>query len=210
MKTAIDYGAPPSPPGRGVRSRTALLIGLAVVVLAAVVVGTIAFTGGSDEVPDLGPIDRSAPPPTLSEEQKVTDALQKFFQYRDQAGAIPDPTFPLLSVHATGAELRSDVAAIQELKDQGLAAQRPPNTISEDRVTDVVIEGDKARATVCSISDGIVIHVDTGKPANDYPPNFAVTQLSKPELVREFGTWKVEFLNPGERWEGVAGCAVTS
>ena len=37
-----------------------------------------------------------------------------------------------------------------------------------------------------------------------------MTRRYTPELVREFGIWKVSFLNPQERWEGVAGCAVES
>ena len=141
--TATDYGVPPSPPGPGLRLRTALFIGLAVVVLAAVVVGVYAATYGED-LPDVA-IDRDPIPTTapMTEEQRVVDAVQKFFTYQDQAAAIPDPDFALLTVHATGAELQSDIEAMRKLRDQGQATQRPPNSISEDRVKVVSIEGDK-------------------------------------------------------------------
>ena len=210
VSTLVRSTGPPPPKRPGLRPRTALVIGVAVVMIAAVAVTAFALTSGDDQpqvVIDRDPIPTTQP---MTEEQRVADAVRKFFTYRDQAAAIPDPDFALLTVHATGAELAHDIEAIRQLRDQGQATSKPPNTITETRVKVVSIEGDKARVEVCSISDGIVVDAATRKPVHDYPPGFIETISYAPELVQEFGTWKVTFLNRQGRWEGVEGCAVDS
>lgn len=200
-------GPPGSPPGRGgLRSRTALMIGIGVVVLAVVLVG--ALTSFEEDPGPPVEIDTSPLPAPKTDEQQVVGTVETYLKIRDDAYDIPDPNYPLLSVYATGAQLQADVDAIVKLRDAGQATQDVPNSIAEDRVKLLSIEGDQARAEACVIGDGIVVEADTREPAYEYPPGFAVTRLYKIELVRSFGAWKVSVVTQVDRWEGVAGCAI--
>jgi hypothetical protein len=176
------------------------------VILAAALIGAFTFFGG-DGGSNGTHIDTTPQPPPMADEQQVKDTVENYFAASDKAYAIPDPAYPLLEVYATGAQLDADVAAISKLKDQGQATQTPPNSIKEDRVTVLLVNGDRARVEVCSISDGIVVDANTRQPAYDYPPGSSSTTQFTADLVREFGTWKVSVLTREQRWEGVAGCA---
>lgn len=191
----------------GWRRKPVVAIGFSLVILAGALIGAFTFFGG-DRGSSGTHIDATAPTRPQTEEQKVVETLNGLFKARYEASAIPDPAYPLLSVYATGPLLKADVDDLTRLKDQGLAAQAPPNSISERRVEVLSLEGDQAQAEVCSIDDGIVVHADTRQPAYEYPPGASTTTQFRAELVREFGAWKVSVLTRQQRWEGVAGCAV--
>lgn len=198
-------GSPPPPPG-GRRARLLVAV-LAVLILAGGAVGGFLLTrddstSSSDEVIAEG----QRTPKT--EEEKIVEAVKGYFRVDDEAFQGPHPDDPRYSIYATGPQLQAAVDAAKKVKEQGLAGRTPPNSITEQRVTVLSIDGDRARIRMCSISDGYLVHADTGKPAYDYPPGFAVTTLFSGEMVREGSAWKVFSLKREQRWEGVAGCAV--
>lgn len=207
VSTIVRPTGPPQPPQhRGLRSRTALLIGASVIVLVAILVVVTSLVDEPGRLP--AEIDTSPQSAPKTEEQKVVESVEGLFKARDDAGAIPDPGYPLLAVYATGALLQADVGDVQRLKDKGLAVELPANSITEERVKVVAINGDLAQVEVCSIDDSIIVHAGSREPAYEYPPGFAVTHLYALEMVRQFDSWKVAGLTRQQRWEGVAGCAV--
>ena len=197
---------PPQAPRR--RAWGALVIAaLVAILLAAGVAVALSSRGGSDSgrISALDGPDGTKP---KTEVEKVEEAYRNFRLADRRASEIPDPSSPLLAVYSTGPQLKAAVDAIEKLRRDGQATQQVPNSIGRTTVKVLSVEGDKARLTECSVSDGIVVRVDTRKPAYEYPPGFATTSLFIADMVRENGSWKAWSITREQRWEGVAGCAV--
>ncbi|MFN2505461.1 MAG: hypothetical protein ABR540_14750 [Acidimicrobiales bacterium] len=211
MSTAVRpdvQGSPPPPPGgRHTRLLVALL---AVIVLAgAAVAGVLLTRDDSTSSTDEVIADGQRAPKT--EEEKIVEAVKNYYRVDDEAfqePGGPNPNHPLYPVYAAGPQLQAAVDAAAKAKAEGIASRQPANSITEQRVTVVSIDGDRARIRVCSIDDGIIIRSDTGKPAYEYPPGYVVTALYTGEMVREGSAWKIWSLKREQRWEGVTGCAV--
>lgn len=197
---------PPQLPRRRGRG-TLVVLALVVVLLGAGIAVAITSRGGSDtdRISILDGPDGTKP---KTEAEKVEEAYRNFRLADRKASEIPDPTSPLLAAYATGPQLKAAVDAIEKLRRDGQATQQVPNSISRTTVKVVSVDGDKARVTECSVSDGIVVRADTRKPAFDYPPGFVTTSLFTAEMVRENGSWKAWSITREQRWEGVGGCAV--
>jgi hypothetical protein len=202
-----DVQGPPPPPRR--RGRGWVLVAILAVagligagVVAVVVAGDNPGPGPADDVVTEG---RPAP---KTEEQKIVEAVTNYFRVDDEAFEGPDPNHPLYPVYATGPAPQQAVDAVRKAQQQNIATRSPANSITEQRVTVLSINGDRAQISVCSIDDGQIVHADTGKPAYEYPPGHATTSLYAAEMAREGGTWKLWSLKREQRWEGVAGCAV--
>jgi len=209
MSTVVrpsDVEGPPPPSGR---SRPSLVLALVIVVLLAGAGAAVVVTrGGSSPEPSEDVVTQAEP---RTDEEKIVEAVKNYYRVDDEAfeGAHgPDPNHPLYPVYAAGPQLQTAVDAARKAKEQGLAGRRPANSVSNQKITVTSIEGDRARIKVCSVDDGIIVRVDTGKPAYDYPTGFAVTALLTGEMVREGGSWKVWSLKQDQRWEGIAGCDV--
>ena len=194
-------GPPPS------RSRRSLVVAL---VLAIVLMGAgVAVFLTRDSSPSASPqgvSSQGTQPKT--DEQKIVDAVKSYYKVDDEAFRGPDPDDPRYTLYATGPQLQAAVDAARKAKAQGLAGRKPANSITDQKVTVVSITGDQAQIRVCSVDDGYIVKADTGKPAYDYPPGFAVTALMSGQMVRDNGVWKLYTLKQDQRWDGVAGCAV--
>ena len=194
----------PSPPSR--RSPRSLLLALVIVVLLVGAGAAVVLTREGSSSPEPSEdVTTQAQPKT--EEEKVVEAVKSYFRVDNEALAGPNPDDPRYSAYATGTQLQAAVDATRKVKEQGLAGRHPANSITEQRVTVVSINGDQAQIRVCSIDDGYLVRSDTGKPAYDYPAGFAVTALYSGQMVREDRVWKLSVLRREQRWEGVTGCA---
>lgn len=207
MSTVVrppDVQGPPPPGGGGHRSLVAALV---VLVLLAGAVAAVLVTRDGSSTSSSEELATEAQRPKTDEE-KIVENVKNYYRVDDEAFEGPDPNHPLYSVYAAGPQLQAAVDAARKAQQQNLAGRKPPNSITEQRVTVVSIEGDRARIRVCDIDDGQIVRADTGKPAYDYPPGFVVTALMTGEMIRESGTWKVWSLKQEQRWEGLAGCAI--
>ena len=206
MSTVVrppDVQGPP-PPGR--RSRSSLLLALVLAVLIAGAGAAVLVTRDSSTKSTEDVATQARQPKT--DEEKIVEAVKNYFRVDDEAFEGPDPNHPLYPVYAAGPQLQAAVDAARKAQQQNQATRKPANSVTNQKVTVSSVDGDRARIRVCSVDDGIIVHADTGKPAYDYPPGFAVTALMTGEMVREAGAWKVWSLKQEQRWEGVAGCAV--
>lgn len=199
-----DVEGPPPPPGRG--SRRTLVLALVILVLLAGAGAAVMVTPGGSSPEPSEDVATQAQPKT--DEEKIVEAVKNYFRVDDEAFEKPDPNHPLYPVYSAGPQLQAAVDAARRTQQQNLAARKPANSITNQKVTVSSIEGDRARIRVCDVDDAIIVNADTGKPAYDYPPGFAVTALLTGEMIREGGAWKVWSLKQDQRWEGVAGCAV--
>lgn len=197
---------PPQAPRRRARGPL-VMVALVAILLAAGAAVAVSSRGGSDSdrISALDGPDGTRP---KTEAEKVEEAYRNYWDANLKAAEVPDPASPLLAVYATGSQLQAAVSDVQKLKQQGQAIRRVPNSVARSTVTVSSVLGDQARLTECAVDDAIVVRVDTGKPAFEYPPGFATTTLFSAEMVREQGSWKVASLKRDQRWDGVAGCAV--
>ncbi len=207
MSTVVrpsDVEGPTPPSGR---SRRPLVLALVIVVLLAGAGAAVMLTrGGSSNQPSEDVATQPGQPKT--DEEKIVEAVRSYFRVDNEALEGPDPNHPLYSAYATGSQLQAAVDAVKKVKEQGLAGRHPANSITRQQVTVVSVTGDHAAIKVCSVDDGYLVRADTGRPAYEYPPGFAVTGLYNGQMVREGQAWKVSSLTREQRWEGVGGCAV--
>jgi len=187
MSTVVrppDVQGPPPPSGR---SRRRMLVALVLVVLlagagAAVVLTRSSSSAGSSE----NVATQSAQPKT--DEEKIVEAVKNYYRVDYEAFEAPnepDPSHPLYPVYAAGPQLQAAIDAVKKAKEQGLAGRHPANSITNETVTVTSIDGDRASIRVCAVDDGIIVRVDTGQPAYDYPPGSVSTGLLTGEMVRE-------------------------
>ena len=83
--------------------------------------------------------------------------------------------------------------------------RNPNDTITERRPTIVSIDGDEATIQDCSINDTIVYRVATGEVVDDS----TVTRSVSATMRKVDGVWKLASTSEIQKWEGVAGCALS-
>jgi len=194
------------PGGERPRRRGLVLAVLSSLLVAAVIVAAIVVLqddDAADTVVTDGTSSATVAPQT--DEQKIVAVYKGFVQAENAALEVADPGLPLLGVYATGAQLQATVDAIAKVRNDGLIARAPENSVADQRVTVLSIEGDRARIRVCSIDDGFLVRAATGVPL---APSRVSTALKSGEMLREGGVWKLSFLNRDQKWDGMAGCWV--
>lgn len=136
----------------------------------------------------------------------VLEQYLEFWQVRFEANSDPvTPDDPRLAAFATDAQLENVLAETQRRADDGLALRNPNDTITERRPTIVSIDGDEATIQDCSINDTIVYRVATGEVVD----GSAVTRSVSATMRKVDGVWKLASTSEIQKWEGVAGCALS-
>ena len=166
--------------------------------------------GGTDEEAPASTTEASEPPDTtvaetttstLSPEAEVEAAVMAYEAMASRLIQAPDPNDPEIAERATG-ENRSHLEAhLQELVALGRAGQLGPNT--RQTVLHTEVSGDQATVEVCSVDDGVLIEVATGRVLNDD----VVTDHSVVTLERSDGAWLVAQRSRIATWDGVTDCA---
>ena len=181
---------------------------------AAVAVALLAAgCGGSEEPAAVGKVP--APSTTASTaltsttlsraetEQAVLDGYLANWEAWAAATNPPDPNFPGLAATRTGPALQAAVDQITAWRASGRVSHEPENSISENRVEVVSVNGEEALVRDCSIDDALVVIGATGEVVNDQ----VETALFEGSMVLEGDRWKLQSLKVVESWDGVAGCA---
>lgn len=154
--------------------------------------------------PDGGkPAAKPKPDPT-AEKQAIVEAVQGFHRVAAAINRPPDPADPELRVYATGRAYDEVLTATQKNQREGITVRSPANSQARYEPEVVSTDGDNAIVRECSVDDGVVYEMATGRVINDA----VVTRLSTIFLAREGGRWKVTTAQTDQRWEGVAGCAL--
>lgn len=86
-----------------------------------------------------------------------------------------------------------------------MALRRPDESVARRSITIVSNDGQKASLQDCAVNDGVVYRVATGEIVDDS----VVTLSIEATLERIDGHWKVATTQLIQKWEGVAGCALS-
>lgn len=149
----------------------------------------------------------SSAPTRRTVEDEIIARYKGFWTARFAANrGVPNPDDPALREFATGEQLAKVVDETRANLEQGLAFRRSANPSNIQRVTVIEVDGDHAVVQECVVADGVIVRRDTGAVVNDD----VATHNVRGELARVDGFWKVSSARLVQRWEGVAGCALSS
>jgi hypothetical protein len=141
------------------------------------------------------------------DEQAIVDQYLGFWEARFEANSEPvNPDLPALADFATGAQLDNVIAETQRRKDSGLAVRLPDDSVGERRVKVASVEGDEALLLDCATNDTVLYRVDTGEVIDDS----VATRSIEATMRLVDGKWRLAGTRELQKWEGVAGCAVSS
>lgn len=153
--------------------------------------------------------DETSPTTTAPDDVQalVTARYLEFWDARFEANTEPvDPDSARLRDLATGDQLTNVVAETQQRKDSGLALRAAEDPVKERRVRLVDVQGDTATIQDCATNDDVVYRVATGEVLDDS----VVTRNISAEMRLVDGQWRLAAAQELQKWEGVAGCALSS
>ncbi|WP_334144742.1 hypothetical protein [Rhabdothermincola sp.] len=188
-------------------------------VFGVLVLGVLfAGCGGGSEGEGSAPGVTPAPPPSStveqtspttqprSDEEAILAAYQGYWDTWLAANDPPNPDHPGLARYYTGEALERARDSIQQNRIAGVLLRLPPGSVYRHEA--VVTEIGEGRAAIrdCAVDDGLVLSVQDGAVLN----NAVVTTHAEATLLHVDGLWKVDDVVVDARWEGVAGCAMSS
>lgn len=140
-------------------------------------------------------------------EEEIIARYHAFWEARFEANQAPvNPDHPGLREYATGDQLETAVAGIRQNEAEGLAVRRPEDSGRRSEVQVVSVDGDQATVQECFVDDGVVYRVESGEVINDS----VATHNVRGAMERVDGEWRLSSSSLVQRWEGVAGCALSS
>lgn len=138
--------------------------------------------------------------------QEVIAAYARYWAVRLRANAdTPNPDDPAFASVATGEQLATVIAETTRFRDQGVHMVPRSGAANLWSVRVVSLDGDAATVQECVVDDVMLVDRSTGSTVDDR----IATHSVRGDLVKVDGAWKVSRAVLLQRWEGVAGCAVT-
>lgn len=163
-------------------------------------------TTSSTSAPTTSTTSTSTTEQVEDEEALILDRYLEFWDVRFEANSEPvDPDDPRLADLATDAQLTNVLEETQRRADQGLALRYPTNSVTERRPVVASIDGTEAIIQDCSINDTIVYRISDGEVIDDS----TVTRSVSATMRNVDGVWKLSSTSEIQKWEGVAGCALS-
>lgn len=143
--------------------------------------------------------------PTPPAQQVVATRIRAFFAARDAANSAPaaNPDAPELADAASGTALQDLRDETTRRRDAGQAIRNGQQNLAAIRVGFVSIDGASATAAACSIDDGVIFEVATGRVVNDA----VMTHNYRIDLELTGDVWRVSQIVRIQQWNGRAGCA---
>jgi hypothetical protein len=141
----------------------------------------------------------------LTQDAEVLAAVDGFLDSTITVNDPPDPDHHDLGRYRTGPVLEMAVASVRQNQRLGIAYRRPAASQSSHRATVVSLGPDAAVVHACVIDDARQVAMADGRVLNDS----TATKLFETRLEVADGLWKVSQNSLLDRWEGVAGCAVS-
>lgn len=155
--------------------------------------------------PTVASSTTSSPPASQPIEQLLAGRVRSFFDTREAANAAPapNPDLPQLADVATGEALQSVRDETTRRRDQGQAIRDGAQNLAAIRVGFVTVTGTTATVAACSIDDGVIFEVASGRIVNDavYTHNYRI------DLEQSGDVWRVSRIVRIQQWDGRTGCA---
>lgn len=180
-----------------------------------VLLAAVLLTACSDDDPQAAPstTTRATAPTSTTTieaqdpvESEITERYKRFWQARFEANQVPpNPDLPALRDLATGEQLDKVVAETRRNAQDGLALRRPEPSVARSSVKIVKVDGGTATLQECVVDDGVVYRVTTGEVVDAK----VATHNVEATMKRIDGAWRLAAARLVQRWEGVAGCAVS-
>lgn len=137
---------------------------------------------------------------------EIIDRYKQYWKARFEANqAPPNPDAPGLKEYATGQQLDQVVAETRSNLEANLAVRRAENSVARSSVKMVKVEVDSAVLQECAVDDDVVYRYKTGEVVN----TAVATHNVEATMRKVDGVWKLASARLVQRWEGVAGCAVS-
>ena len=155
----------------------------------------------------------SAPTSALATTSTTQDAAteivaryQKFWEARFDANQPPpNPDFPALAEYATGQQLDQVKSETRTNLRESLAVRHASNPVRRSSVKVIQIGSDEATLQECVVDDDVVYRYSNGEVINAG----VATHSVEAKMRRVSGVWKLASARLLQRWEGVAGCALS-
>ena len=143
--------------------------------------------------------------PPLPVQQVVANRVRAFFAARDAANAAPAANLdaPQLADAASGTALQDVRDETTRRRDAGQAIRNGQQKLAAIRVGFVSINGTTATAAACSVDDGVIFEVASGRVVNDA----VMTHNYRIDLELTGDVWRVSQIVRIQQWNGRAGCA---
>lgn len=167
---------------------------------------TTSTTDRPTSTAQTGDTSTSTSAPAGDVEALVADRYLEFWNARFEANTDPvDPDNPRLRDLATGEQLANVIDETQRRKDAGLAFREADDSVKERRIRVVDVQGEVATLQDCATNDDVVYRVATGEVVDDS----VVTRNISAEMRLVDGQWRLAGAQELQKWEGVAGCALS-
>ena len=138
---------------------------------------------------------------------EIVGRYKRYWEVRFEANQPPpNPDLPALREYATGQQLDQVVAETRRHLADTVAVRRPANSVGRSSVRLVKLDGDFAVLQECVVDDDIVYRYTTGEVVDATVATHSVEGTMR--MVD--GSWKLAAARRIQRWEGVAGCALSS
>jgi hypothetical protein len=143
--------------------------------------------------------------PGAAVEPQLASRVRGLFVAREAANAAPapKPDSAQLAEFASGEALLSIRDETTRRRDLGQAIRASAANLAQLRVGFVTMTGTTATVAACSVDDGVIFEVATGRVVNDS----VITHNYRIDLEQVGGVWRVSRIVRIQQWEGVAGCA---
>jgi hypothetical protein len=162
----------------------------------------------SSSATDPSPVPSFAtqPTPLASRESKVLEAVKRFVFTTVTVNDPPDPDHPDLARYRTGEVLDNAIESVRQNQLLGIAYRHGTSAAPAMSGTIVSLDDEAAIVRNCIVDNVQQVALSDGHVLNDA----VATKLFETTLWWVDGTWKVARNSLVQRWEGVAGCAVSS
>lgn len=145
----------------------------------------------------------------VAEDPVVAEIVGRYRQYWEARFAAnqapPNPDAAGLKEYATGRQLEQVVAETRRNLESKLALRRAEKGVDRSTVKVVKVEADTATLQECVVDDDVVYRYQTGEVVNAA----VATQNVEATMKKVDGMWRLAAARMVQRWEGVAGCALS-
>ena len=148
----------------------------------------------------------STTPTTADRAVEIVARYNRFWAVRFDANQVPpNPDAPALADYATGQQLEQVRAETRKNLQDRVAVRHASTSIRRSSAKVVDLAADEATVQECVVDDDVVYRYSTGEVINAD----VATHSVEATMQRVDGVWKLASARLLQRWEGVAGCALS-